>query len=128
MTGYHIEIGYNGASYSPKEGEEWETLKQEARNIADNTKAIIAEARRLGAPETCEDGCCTLQMHAEIYAKPFDYVGHPITVIDKKKDRQQIMQLASTGERIKYHVRRAYVRLLIEAMHKHEIEVNLTVA
>jgi len=125
MTGYHIKIGYNRGESSKDEDKRWETLKKEARNIADNPKAIIAEARRLRSPEICERGCCHLDTYADNYAEPFDSYGHPISIIE---DDRQIMQLASTDDPIKYHVRRAYVRLLIEAMHKHEIEINLIVA
>ncbi len=125
MTGYHIEIGYNGGGSNETEKERWEILKKEARNIADNPKAIITEARRLGAPEMCEEGCCHLDTYADNYADPFGSYGHPITIIEED---QQIMQLASAADSIKYCVRRAYVRLLIEIMHKHGIEVNLTVA
>uniref|UniRef100_A0A6H2A5K7 Uncharacterized protein n=1 Tax=viral metagenome TaxID=1070528 RepID=A0A6H2A5K7_9ZZZZ len=125
MTGYHIEIGYNAGGSLKDEGKRWETLKKEARNIADNPKAIIAEARKLGAPETCDDGCCHLDTYADNYAEPFGSYGHPISIIE---DNQQIMQLAGAADRIKYHVRRAYVRLLFKAMHKHEIEINLIVA
>lgn len=125
MTGYHIEIGYN-----PTRGdhdEMWRLLKQEARNIADKPAEIIVEARRLDAPESCEEGCCELEGYADNYAEPFETAGHPVSVIEDGDDRQ-IMQLASTDAGFKYHVRRAYVRLLIEAMHRHGIEVNLTVA
>ncbi len=66
-----------------------------------------------------------MDTYADNYAEPFESSGHPITIIE---ENQQIMQLASAASAIKYHVRRAYVRLLIEAMHKHEIEINLTVA
>jgi len=128
MTGYHIEIGYNGAINNGLSYEEmWEELKKTARKIANNPVAIIAAARQLGAPETCENGCCHLDNYADNYALPFDTPGHPISIIEDG-DNQQIMQLASTDDEIKYHVRRAYVRLLIEAMHQKKIEVNLTVA
>ena len=42
-------------------------------------------------------------------------------------EESEVVQWASTDHAIKYHVRRAYVRLLIEAMHRHEIEINLRV-
>lgn len=129
MTGYHIRIGYNGATRTDYDNM-WEILKTEARAAADDPRAIIAEARRLGAPESCKRGCCHLDTYADNYAEPFGSYGHPITIIeDEKEERErQIMQLASTDDPIKYHVRRAFVRLLIEAMHRHAIEVSLTVA
>lgn len=125
MTGYHISIGYNPCN-TDYDGM-WATLKAEARKIADKPADIIDEARRLGAPETCVDGCCALGNYADCYADAFSVSGHPIKIIEDG-DSRQIMQMASTAGGIKYHVRRAYARLLIEAMHKHAIEVNLTVA
>jgi len=124
MTGYHIEIGYNGALRTDYDLM-WEELKQVARNIADNPAAIIAEARRLGSPEICNSGCCLLDTYADNYIGEFGVNGHPVSVIENDC---QIMQSASTDDKIKYHVRRAYVRLLIQEMHRKEIEVNLIVA
>ena len=127
MTGYHIEIGYNGGSKCSRRSweEMWEILKQKTRLVCDDPQRIIAEARRLGSPETCSRGCCDLDTYADNYAEPFDGYGHPITILE---DEQQVMQLASTNDPIKYHVRRAFVRLLIEEMHREKIEVCLTVA
>ena len=124
MTGYHITLGYN--AINTNYAAQWRTLKKLTRVVADNPKAIITEARRLGSPETCERGCCHLDSYANNYAEPFDSIGHPISIIEEDVDKQ-IMQLASTDDPIKYHVRRAYIRLLIEQCHKREIEVNLTV-
>ena len=126
MRGYHIEIGYNGGGTDETEENRWKTLKTITRKIADNPQAIIKEARRLGAPESCDGGkqCCNLDTYADNYQDDFDTLGHPITIIENE---QQIIQLASAGDNIKHHVRRAYVRLLIEEMHRQEIEINLNV-
>lgn len=125
MTGYHIEIGYNGALRTDYDVM-WEELKKTAREVADNPRCVILEAQRLGAPETCENGCCQLDTYADNYLEPFGSHGHPVSIIEQGEDRQ-IMQLASTDDPIKYHVRRAYIRLVIEGMHRKGIEVNLTV-
>lgn len=124
MRSYHIELGYNGGGTDAEEAIRWEILKREARNIADTPEAIIAEARRCGSPETCSDRCCHLNTFADNYRDPFTTRGHPISIIE---DAQQIIQLACGDGSLKFHVRRAYIRLLIEAAHKHGIEVNLTV-
>ncbi len=126
MTGYHLSIGYNGASRTDYDAM-WAELKKTAREIADCPYRIIKEARRLNAPETCKKGCCQLDTYANNYAEPFETAGHPITIIEQEDDCQ-VMQLASTDDPIKYHVRRAFIRLVIEEMHKKEIEVDLTVA
>ena len=123
MTGYHITIGYNAI---PSHNNLFEILKQKTREICDNPKTIITEARKLNAPETCSNGCCNLDGFADNYADPFETYGHPISIIEDDKD-QQVMQLACAGYKLKYHVRRAFVRLLIEAMHKEEIEINVNV-
>ncbi|KKN05327.1 hypothetical protein LCGC14_1088480 [marine sediment metagenome] len=123
MTGYHITIGYNAG----RPGNFFEILKQKTREICDNPKAIIVEARRLNAPEVCSKGCCHLDNFADNYADSFETYGHPISIIEDGED-QQIMQLACASYRLKYHVRRAFVRLLIETMHKEEIEISVVVA
>lgn len=125
MTGYHLRLGYNAATRTDDE-QMWAILKAEARRVADDPAAIIAEARRLGSPETCDDGCCCLDNYADNYAEPFGWDGHPVKVIDIPGNRQ-ILQMASSDSAVKYHVRRAYVRLLIEAMHKQAIEISLSV-
>jgi len=106
----------------------WEILKRKTREVCDDPQAIIAEARRFNAPESCTRGCCKLDTYADNYMLPFDTLGHPVSIIDCVESGRQIMQLASTDDDIKYHVRRAFVRLLIEVMHREKIEVTLIVA
>ncbi len=126
MTGYHIRIGYNGARRT-----DYDVMCRElvavARQICDNPPAIIAEARRLGAPESCTRGCCDLDTYADNYADDFDSDSHPVRIV-AGEEGPEIVQLASTDDPIKYHVRRAFCRLVIEAMHRREIEVSLVVA
>ena len=50
MTGYHISIGYNGATGVDSKNA-WRELVEAARKIADNPDAIEREALRLGVPE-----------------------------------------------------------------------------
>lgn len=122
MTVYYFEIAYN-----PLRTDKivmWKELKRSARQIADHPELIIKEARRLNAPEKCIHGCCKLETYADNYRKEFGSPGHPVRI---SEDTKEIKQEASTSDSIKYHVRRAFTRLLIEAMHKKEIEINLQV-
>ncbi len=118
MIGYYFSIGFNPDPIGDYD-EMWKILKQTTREICDNPQAIVTEARRLNAPETCPDGC------ADNYANPFDSHGHPVAIIDDGEENL-IMATDTTG--IKYHVCRAFMRLLIEAMHREKIEVSVDVA
>jgi hypothetical protein len=125
MTGYYIRIGYN-----PTRGdsdEMWRLLKEEARNLADKPEAIIEEVLRVEDPSGTFGYLGELDMYADIYREPFDSDGHPVAIVEERGE-QYVQQLASTDRGLKYHVRRAYARLLIEAMHRHGIEVCLSVA
>ncbi|NQT32207.1 MAG: hypothetical protein HQ594_00865, partial [Candidatus Omnitrophica bacterium] len=90
MTGYHIQIGYNGAIRTAYEDYDamWAELKSTAREIANNPKKIIEEARRLGASEACDKGCCKLETYADNYLAKFGGSGHPISIIEKGEDKQ----------------------------------------
>lgn len=128
MTGYHIRLGYNGAIYNGYANSDamWDELKRKTTEICGSPERIAAEARRLGSPETSNDGCWSLEAMCDAYKTGDAY--NPITIIEQDVLRErQIMQLASTGEPIKYHVRRAFVRLLMEEMHKCQIEISVSV-
>lgn len=124
MTGYHFSIGYNGATRCDYQSM-WETLKRKTREICNSPDSIVKEARRVGCPEKCRKGCCQLEGYADGYGESYDSGVHPIQ-IDEKPGREQVIQMASTSCEIKYHVRRAFVRLLMEAMHRESIEINGT--
>lgn len=81
MRGYHIRIGYNGGGSTEQEEFRWQSLIQSARSVADNPQRIVAEARRLGAPERCSQGCCQLSTFADNYASDFSAPGHPVSII-----------------------------------------------
>ena len=127
MTSYYVSIGYNRGAFDKYGPEyEWEMLQSIVREICNNPDRIISEARRLGAPEVCGKGCCELSTYADNYKGKIGENGHPLfyTVMD---DKNFLVQNASADDEIKFHVRRAFIRLLIDEMHKENIEVNLKV-
>jgi len=124
-TTYIIQIGYlSGASTQISHDEAWKILKEYTARLSRQPQIIHDEAVKFGAPETCPCGCgATLMEHCEIYGEDHN-PGIPLIIDDQ---RQQIVQLASGSRTMKEHVRRAFCRLLIYEMHRHGIEVNLTV-
>jgi len=127
MMSWHIRLGYNAQRQD--EDEAWEKLKFLARKIASDPKRIEKEAWRID-PATCDEGECFVDGYAMNYADPFQIEiggpgqGHPLTICEKDR---QIIQWGSTGCDVKYTVRRAFIRLLIEEAHRERIEVCLNV-
>jgi hypothetical protein len=131
-TGYHISIGYNSGISCPArligdagKTEAWGILKSVVEKLCGEPDRIIAEARAYGAPECCATGpeCCTLQNHADRYKLPWT---DRTIYFDEK--RQEVIQMASGDRLVKEHIRRAFCRLVMQEMHKHNIEINITVA
>jgi hypothetical protein len=126
MTGWHISIGYlSGYSTSLNRDEAWVELKREAVHIAQTPAMLAQEAYEFGAPKVDDvDGSYRLADYCTIYSvKPEN--GCPLSIDD---DRQEVMITASGNRTMKEHVARAFVRLLMAAMHRKGIEVNVTVA
>ena len=124
-TAYTITIGYlSGYSYGGDKDDAWDELVQCVEALREQPERLVAEARRLNAPETCNYGCCTLENVAETYRAAFTH-GNPLTI---NYDQRYIMQMATGDRAQKEHVRRAFCRLLIEEMHRKGIEVCLTVS
>ena len=117
-TGYHIEAGYNsGCSREVVE----EQLLAEVDSICDNPEQILCEVERVEKLKPSDE-------YADCYRKPWSDCtikilndGHKISV----------MQMASGGgdERgIKESMRRAFCRLVLERMHRNQMEVNVIVS
>lgn len=125
-TGYLLSIGYlSGSGYKGESDKAWDELVNAVETLRLQPERIMAEARRLGADETCSEGCCTLRGMAEAYRENLD--NHDGTLIIHAEE-QTIMQLATGGDRsLKEQVRRAFCRLVIEDMHRQGIEVCLEV-
>ena len=117
MTGYHISIGYQSSS---DKDDAKQALLEVVDGICKYPMQIVYEARRLGDAVPDE--------YAESYSKP--WADASISIIDKEGDFQ-VMQLASGGgiERgYKEAMRRAFCRLVLEAMHKKKMEININVS
>lgn len=124
MTTYYFELGY--CAQYPNDEEAWARLQELVRAICDHPERIIVEARRLGAPEHCNKGVCRLEESVDNYRLP--YGDGPVEFVEAtRKTPPAIRQWCSTGCDVKYAVRRAFVRLVIENAHRENIEVNLTV-
>ena len=121
MTGYTFSIGYlSGYGYQGSTDEAWQELVIVVDSLRKRPDRIATEARRLGAPEQCEQGCCTLMTLA------LAYQNHDATLVIRH-DEQRVDQYASGDRVLKEHVRRAFCRLVIEDMHRLGIDVNLRV-
>jgi hypothetical protein len=121
-TGYTLTIGYlSGHSTKLDKDEAWQELVRCVEQLRVQPERIVQEARRLNAPETCEEGCCTLLDMAQAYQ-------HDDGTLVLNHQEHYILQLASGDRMLKEHVRRAFCRLVIEEMHRQGIEVCLQVS
>lgn len=122
MTGYHMHVGYSG-TYSSQHV--WSRLKAAVEAVRLNRAALVAEVRRLEPGFSID----TLVPFADRYVLGDDST---LKVIDKPDpDDCQVMQLAGGGGEardIKESMRRAFCRLVLEAMHREGLDVNLVVA
>lgn len=126
MTGYTLTIGYMGGYSCKLSNEEaWQCLVKSTQELREQPQRLIEEARRLNAPETCDQGCCTLEGVAGTYSASFTG-GNPLVI---NHEKGYVAQYASGSDRaIKEHMRRAFCRIVIEEMHRVGIEVCLSVA
>lgn len=123
-TSWNISIGYiSGTTYNGDVNTAWETLKQDAKDLADSPYVLLAEynlyARHIGDDETP-----TLVYATQYSAKEYN----PMTVNDEK---QRIFIGASGGNpsrAVKEHMARAFIRVLMRRMHERGIDVNVSVS
>ncbi len=120
MTGYHIEVGYNSVH---SKDEVAEKLREVAKAICAKPETILAEVKRVEGRDIPES-------YAESYREPWQDA--TIKIIEASADRpMQVMQLASGGGEsrdYKEAMRRAFCRLVLEAMHREQMEVSVVVA
>lgn len=126
MTSYHIRLGYNAGHPDPDEA--WELLLAVVADLRADPGRIAAEARRLGAPETCEKGCCCLDELADRYRHRDDLTCKVVDDATPDGRDREVVQYSSGSPALKRDVRRAFCRLVIEEAHRRGIEVCLAVS
>lgn len=121
MTGYTLTAGYQSGG---NKADAWQRLKQTALRLCETPDAIAAEVERL------EPGRYSGEERAE-YAAAYALRQDLTITFRDDPDDPAIHQSASGGGRgreLKEAMRRAFCRLVIEAMHRERIEVNMIVA
>lgn len=127
MTGHHLRIGYlSGHSTKTDRDGAWEILVETVKQLREDKEAIVSETLRL-EPNLNREYIATL---AECFSEKIrDATLTIYSNVTKESDDRNIMLLSGGGQRgEKESTRRAFCRLVIEAMHRRKIEVNLTVA
>jgi hypothetical protein len=117
MTGYHIEVGYNSVHSKEEVGEK---LREVVKAICAQPEQIAIETQRIEAIHVPNE-------YVESYREPWQ--DSTIKIIEG--ERLQVMQLASgDGESRDYKesMRRAFCRLVLQAMHRERMEVSVYVA
>lgn len=121
-TGYTLQVGYLSAG---NREEAWREMKAITAALRADPSAITREVLRLESGHTSE----SLDDYAEAYRLDSDAT---ITIHEAIGDRPAcIHQMASGGGEsrdIKEAMRRAFCRLVIEAMHRKGIEVTMIVS
>lgn len=121
MTGYHIEVGYNSCF---SKGEVAEKLCHVVQSICAKPETILAEIKRVEGKDVPPE-------YAESYHEPWQDATVKI-IKDEEGDGLQVMQLASGGGEsrdYKESMRRAFCRMVLEAMHREQMgEVSVVVA
>lgn len=120
-TSYRLTDGYNSAH---DRDEVWDELLKVAEVIRNDTDRIVGEVLRLEPHWPKHD----VQEYAMYYKPPA--VDATLQVLDTEESRG-VVQLASGGGKardLKESLGRAFCRLVIEEMHKRNMEVSLIVA
>lgn len=129
MTGYHISIGYL-SGYDKEEA--WEVLKRVVLELCNAPARIAEEAMRFGMNGAVAREYAEAYRGASLESRGTeDSTLRIIEANPVEETKPEIMQLASGGgpSRIyKEQMRRAFCRLVMDEMHKLEIEININVA
>lgn len=121
-TGYSIEVGYiSGYSFNGNKDKAWEILKNVVASIAELPSDINYEAIKFGSPVYDHEGDFSLMDVCETFSLPVKDGG--VMIINDEK--RYIHLMASGNRTIKEHTRRAFIRLVMYAMHRQGIEINV---
>lgn len=122
MTGYTITLGYSSI-FKPEDT--WPKLRAAVLDLMAHPEKIGAEVLRI-EPERDPE---RLKDFTAMYAPPIEDL--TLKIIEGGEDGPRIYQSASGGGEsrdYKEACRRAVCRLVMEAMHREQIEVNVTVS
>ena len=124
-TGYTIQVGYlSGYSFNGGNDAAWNILKSVAASIAESAKDIHYEAIKYGSPDYDYDGDFSLMDVCNTFALPVKDGG--VMIIN---DTERYIHMMASGNRtLKEHSRRAFIRLVMSAMHRQGIDINVNVA
>jgi hypothetical protein len=126
VLGYYIELGnMSGHSFKGSLDEAWGRLVAAVAELRESSMAIVDEVRRLNPDAKAS----ALTPHAVAYSSLNKTA--ELRIIDEPEGderKRQIVQYAGGDRPTKELVRRAFCRLLIDAMHREGIEVEMTVA
>jgi hypothetical protein len=131
MTTYTITLGYNsGNTFNSCDEERWAILKEEVakiRSLPDDIRIAVFHLdpmKRWTADEVDEIKELITAYHHDNTDLTVYYADEDAPDPRERKLRQS----TSYPGRLKHHVRRAFCRLVIQAMHRRGIEVNLNVS
>jgi hypothetical protein len=119
VTGYKLEVGYNSTCDSEHA---WWKLVDTVQRIRLNTGAIAGEVARI---EPGRFGDAELREFAAAYLSDGDFT---LTIDEAHRCVRQMASGGAPAREIKEAMRRAFSRLVIDAMHQARIEVNLIVS
>jgi hypothetical protein len=102
----------------------WDILKKSANYWRSNLTALVNAATDYGAPDDL-DGEQLIE-YCKVYERDWTD-GGPLRVDDEEQILHIMASGGSSSRILKEHVARAFCRLVIQDMHRKQIEVNLHV-
>lgn len=121
-TSYHITVGYNSGF---KNSEVESLLRSEVERLCSQPKRILEEVQRV-------EGYLPDKEYGEHYRQPWQDLTIRYSEAEPENDLEfAVIQSASGGgnsREVKEAMRRAFCRLILEAMNRHHMEVNIHTA